>query len=667
MKLSLSLLFIALWLLSGPIVVSAQTKLAKQTDPASKAASQNAPPNVDAEQANEKQRLAAERRAVATSLLFDLAEASREFRDLMLRARVQARAADLIWFTDPDRARVLFRRAWDAADAIDRENERKAEEQQQAALKTGGSYSFDAPPRAREEVLRLASQRDRALGEELLRKLAEAEKEEAELEKSRVDKAQNSSTNRSPFELTPAQRERMQLASALLYSGDVKRAVKFAEPLLGIACAETIHFLSVLREKDVAQADGHYVALLARVEVYPAVDANLVSLLSSYVFNDAEFDNDDLRQHFIRVAEPILLRPLPPSEQGASGEDASINGRMEKYDALNRLLPYFERYAPAETTANLRSVMSALQADVPDWAKQENTNGSPLTNLSPGEDFVERVLERAARIENVKERDQFYASGALDAANLNDPRARDLVDKIEDSVQREKIRGFVDFTLTANALAELRRQMEEKRKSQTSIKQKKASATEPQASKKKTITTEEVLRSIRNGELTHFQRVWALSEVVRILTGSDKRKTNKERSLSLLEDAATEARRISRSNPSHAQALVGIAVLFFDLDRARSWELANEVVKAANDVKNYTGTDTLLSVQLLAEHVSTNYSASLPDSDLTSLFPKLAQADLIHAIAQARSFQGETPRSTAMLAIAQSVLEQKSKPVDSRQ
>ena len=62
-----------------------------------------------------------QRRITAISLLTSLADDARSFKDPALRARVQARAADALWTTEPERARDLFHRAWDAAEAGDAE------------------------------------------------------------------------------------------------------------------------------------------------------------------------------------------------------------------------------------------------------------------------------------------------------------------------------------------------------------------------------------------------------------------------------------------------------------------------------------------------------------------------------------------------------------------
>ena len=59
-----------------------------------------------------------QRRSVALSALQSLAIEARSYRDEPLRVRVQARIADALWDQDQDAARALFRRAWEAAEAL---------------------------------------------------------------------------------------------------------------------------------------------------------------------------------------------------------------------------------------------------------------------------------------------------------------------------------------------------------------------------------------------------------------------------------------------------------------------------------------------------------------------------------------------------------------------
>jgi hypothetical protein len=65
--------------------------------------------------AEEPDAEAEQQREVALSLVISLADEARSFKDQTRRARIQARAADVLWASDPERARELFKRAWDSA------------------------------------------------------------------------------------------------------------------------------------------------------------------------------------------------------------------------------------------------------------------------------------------------------------------------------------------------------------------------------------------------------------------------------------------------------------------------------------------------------------------------------------------------------------------------
>ena len=160
---------ILLCLLLSATLSHAQTKSAApaKTAPADSAAS------ADAELALK------ERRAKARSLLVSLSSDARAFQDQMLRARSLARIADALWRVDTEQGRLLFRKAWEAAEAADQEGDRKLQEEiaKQKSV-TGGGFATNLPPNIRQEVLRLAARHDRALGEEFLEKY-KAQKMEA--------------------------------------------------------------------------------------------------------------------------------------------------------------------------------------------------------------------------------------------------------------------------------------------------------------------------------------------------------------------------------------------------------------------------------------------------------------------------------------------------------
>ena len=66
-----------------------------------------------------------ERRARARALLVSLSTDARSFHDQTLRARSLARIADALWQVDAEQGRLLFRKAWEAAEVADQESDRK--------------------------------------------------------------------------------------------------------------------------------------------------------------------------------------------------------------------------------------------------------------------------------------------------------------------------------------------------------------------------------------------------------------------------------------------------------------------------------------------------------------------------------------------------------------
>src|SRR5690242_8448862 len=126
-------------------------------------------------------RLQEARVAFAIQVVSSLADEARSYKDESLRVRIQARAADVLWTADEERARALFIRAWDSAQTVDKEGQRRNQEERQRFLsKRGGTGFIPAPPNLRAEVLRLAYLHEPALAEGFLAKIEEENKRDEE-------------------------------------------------------------------------------------------------------------------------------------------------------------------------------------------------------------------------------------------------------------------------------------------------------------------------------------------------------------------------------------------------------------------------------------------------------------------------------------------------------
>ncbi|PYS66722.1 MAG: hypothetical protein DMF74_00140 [Acidobacteria bacterium] len=588
-------------------------------------------PKEDAEAA----RIIRERRANAQSLLMSLASDAGSFKDQRLRARTLARVADALWDTDPERGRTLFRRAWDAAETGDKESQQRLQEEiQQQKAKTGGNVAVSGPPDLRGEVLRLAARRDRALGEEFLGKLKSEKLQEST---EGADKLKS-----NPLNASETQSQRLSLARQLLDT-DVERALQFADPALGSITIDALDFLSYLRDRDAAAADRRYAAMLGMAAGNLLSDANTVSLLSSYLFtphlfvtfsrnggtstqstsrnNVAPEAPSELRQAFFRAAVEILLRPMAPP-----GQDQTAPAIDAKYLMLKRLLPLFEQYAPKETADAVRAEMEALASGLPENLRQRDDDSMRLGIRPPQstEDREKALVDRIDRAKTSAERDQLYIQLARLYADSGDARAKDYVAKIEDTDLRNQVRAYIDGTMMLRAVD------------------------------KKEI--DRILELARNGELTHAQKAWALTQGAKLIG-----KTDQEKALMLLDDATAEARRIDASDADRPRALIAVASAYLIIDRPKAWDALFDAAKGANSAETFTGEDGVIRVSLITKGTSSIRSSSTRDFDIAPIFGELAHDDYNRAVELARLFEREAPRASATIAIARAVLEEKKK------
>lgn len=560
-----------------------------------------------------------QRRAFAASIIMSLADEARTYKDLALRARVLARSADALWDVNPDEARRLLRRAWEAAEKADVREDEEASSSAAPVMLIAMRRGDGGDSRA--EVLNIAARRDRALGDEFLAKL------NATTQASR-------SVNDS-WTTSEEMSKRLSFAHRLLNDNQAEKALEFAGPALDRVNEASISFLSRLRFLNAALADKQFTRLLARAELDPASDANTVSGLSSYAFTPGmyvTFAGDgsvrwapaletittpnlplEIRTSFFRVAASILLRPLPPPDQ-----DLTSAGLIGKYLVIKRLLPLFEQYAP-DTAVALRSQLTALAKQGTTIADDDDfllTQG--IARDADSHTLLDQLQERVDRAKDQRERDQIYADAAAILAMEGNRSAQDIADKIENAYRREAARRYVDISLLRAALA--------KKNSQAA------------------------LRLAKADSLTHPQRTWAYLQVARLLMGSDR-----TRAVELLEEALAEARRID-DDADRALLISGVAIQFLAADINRSWEVANEAVKAANAAEGFSGEADRLSVSLV-----TSSGLKLIDLDTAALNPSvllrsLAKQEPTRAIDLAKSFKHEAPRALAILAVASAAM-----------
>ena len=570
-----------------------------------------------------------QKRSIALSMLSSLAIEARSYRDEALRARVQARVADLLWEYDQEAARGLFTRAWEAANVNTLEADTRS---------VAGRTSVRATPSARValtnlrvEILRLASARDHKLGEALLAKVIKTSEGDERTE----------STPAIPS--NQETRERLRLASHFIEQGNLVRALQFADPVLVQTTTGTIQFLVALREKDQRSADERFVRLLAIAADDPGSDANTVSLLTSYAFTPSTYlqvsptgipsviSSDRtappaldrvLRANFFRVAANILLRPLEQL-------DRSSAGRPGTYLIARRLFPLFQQYAP-ELVGALSAHLAAMGPDAAQATQRAgervlnrgfDSNSSETAGRSDVESDLKDLLDRAT---NGEERDRAYAFAAMQLARAADARAYDYVDKVEDTETRKSVRRIVDYGYLGGLL-----------------------------DKKK---TDELIARVARTELNPALRANYLIRAAEVIV-----KTDPQRAREVLEKALDEANRIDAATSERAYVFVSLLSAFTRLDRSRAIDLAREVIKTANNVADFTGENGHHNWTIDGKFSARLGTQLAGPTDLPEAFAVLATDDFYQAIDISRNFKGDAPRALATLATARAVLVEKSK------
>jgi hypothetical protein len=564
-----------------------------------------------------------QRRAFAISLIISLGSEARGYNDLALRPRVLARAADVVWDSDPVTGQALFRRAWEAAEKGDAEDLTAKPKEKVPSMVIGLRRLGGKDLRA--EVINLVARRDRPLTEEFLAKLKSATDRETEPSNAPT----RSNDGWSTSEVIS---KRLQAASQLLNEGQIEKALEFAAPGLNQVTASSIGFLTNLRSKNPELADQRFAMLLARAETDPSSDANTASGLSSYVFTPGfylTFSPDGssvwnqpetelpppnmppaLRKRFFDVAGGILLRPLPAPDQ-----DFTSSGRRGKYLVIRHLLPLFDHYAP-DTAVALHAQLTELAGKsgaVDDGFTPQESKSSK----TPGE-VLERMQDELDHAKTSKERDEILASAAVKLTLKGDLRARDIANRIDASERRAQVREFVDFEFIKLAVG-----------------------------KKNALET---ARLAKMGQITQSQRAWAYTQAARLIPDSER-----ENVLDLLGDALAEVQRIEGRPYDRAILLIGIARRMLAADRERAWQTMRDVVKAANQADNFTGENQISFSVGSRTDIRFNRIGG-EEAGLSGIFRLLAKDDLDRSLDLARTFKNDAPRATATLAIASSLL-----------
>jgi hypothetical protein len=582
------------------------------------------------------------RRSKALDLIIETAESARTFKDLFYRARIQTLAANALWPHDEERARAMFRRAWEAASAHDK-SEEEAEE-----LESGVPSSTPMTD-ARDEVLAMAAARDSKLADAFLKELLAEKTEQSELQKNQAH-----TVRRTPWrEISALGQRRLELANDLLQQNNPRRAADIAAPVISEGeSADLMAFVTHLREADNGLGEAFYLRLVESVMSSSETDANSVLLLSSQVISpwllivvdergSIQFRRLDsaltagthlpivsrqVQSAFYNLSASILLRPLVPrAGQNMTPDTIAI------YFAIARLLPGFENVAPRFVT-DLRLRYSTLASGI-EAGRREILNSqievNSLTPPRPG-DPLRPQIEQLGRARDAQDRDRI-SLGIVKRAALDKlwDRARSAALEIEDSDLRRAALSFIAVTQIADLLRAFGDDKEE--------------------------DFDGMARFVRKSDVPPLASAWGLAQAAVIA----KRKGDVKSARALLDEAVTYAARTPAGTWQRMAAYTAIARLALQIDIQRAWQIMPEVIGAANACENLVGDEDSIDIDTVGNDGDENVEQLNIESDvfrIDGLFEAMAQLDYEKALISARSLGRELPRAFASLAISKAML-----------
>jgi hypothetical protein len=622
-------------LVLAPHAARAQTRSRNRTPPRPKSIAEN------------KDAVAA-RRQEAVNLLRETAERARSFDDLFYRSHIQMFVADALWNYDQERARLIFRRAWEAATASDKALQEEFEQRNGPDSEEAKGFIMDA----RYEVILKASARDPVMGEAFLKEYWK-EKKEKEQEAQSQPKARTLWGQSSA-----ADAQRLGFADDLLARGESESAARLAAPLISRGVrADIVAFIIRLREQNVAASDRLYAMLLAQVHADTGADANTVLLLSAPVISPellvvvgdggtlqlrplprkssettkATPITGTLRGAFYKTAAELLLRPSSATPD-ATGQTQQM---VALYLAIGRLLPFFEGEA-AQYAPELRARAHALAGDMEQSRRDMLTSHfDPERETSTGTgDPLRAASEQLSRAANETERDRLRLGIVrLAVRNRLWDRARRTAAEIDNAESRRAALSFV----AVSQIADLSHTYADQEESDY----------------------EAIVKFLNGADVPALARAWGYAQAATIAA---RKEDSRDAALWLLTEAESYAGRVDQRTSQRVAAYAIVAEAAVRVDEARAWTLLSEVVRAANAVEDFAGDE--VSLDIMATETSTEdapdyFSVTGEAFRFDKIFATMSKIDWTKTLAQARSLDGDVPQAFVFIAMARAALDQK--------
>lgn len=551
-------------------------------------------------------------------------------------AYITAIISDLLWPYDEVNARSYLRIAFEKA--VDFYGNSKNESQ----LKPSRG-SFSANLDVRFEIVQIAIRRDTALGQEFQNKYIEEKRREHD---KRPDNGEYGSkrAHEQVFGTTDVVSNDLLRIAAAFIESDLKKAVSIARQAFSTGIPrDTAGFLAQLASRDQAIANNLYSDALQRLDKSQIASPGQLLLLSAYPFGENKITiidgvrnrqllsieqqtslpaQEELIQQFIvssfrvltRVAEADPAQFFHPESQ--FGVAFYAIGLLEAKVAKHRPQLLTEWRKLKETLSSLQAYNTRRRIDDQIDFESKQFQVDATANAA---DKVKQLLEQAQSASSMTKREDLYVSAAQEALVSGDSsRAIDIISRIGDLTYREKSLSWFNFEAAMRSV-----------------------------SKNNSTEAESYARGVKPAD----QRAYLFLKLTQSFSGKTEDKKRE-----LLEEALRYAYK-SDEGEEKLRAIVSIGSFYLNLDKERGFDIASDVVSAANNAQNYNLQPPRL-VRTLAKHGGSGYRSvvAYEGFSIGKMFARLAQIDVERSLSLAHSISTSLIRLEAIAAIGSVML-----------
>jgi len=542
----------------------------------------------------------------ALSALEAILTESKTYDDQTLRVRVGAQVADVLWPSNPARARELVI----------------------AAFRDALTLKADLPSRyaLRREIIAVARRHNPDLAAELIADLDDKSEESRErLSRDSLER------------ITERGAHYLESARELLEGGDQNRALALARRSFAEGrSSDFIWFLTSLRQNDQAAADRFFLDALVGLRSGGA-DPNDVLFFGLYLFYPGRVAAGDLSdgveavsyglnfsaapavptalaRPYLQAAATALLRfQVTPGQPGAAGSVA-----LKRF-ALMQLLPLFQRYEP-QLVGEIGAQIAALGPydTTPNTSKETTPD---IAGLSTSE-----TVAGIEKLRSPKERNHYFFVAAKHAIDIGDfERATALASRIDEPDLKQATVELINFNQARTALK--RGELDE-------------------ASR------------IASAKLSRERSAIIYSQ----LASAWLERNNYVRASQEVNDAVAAATK-TEDRAQRARVYIYLAEGWAKRDKLRAFELLDAAIKDINAAERFDPIDDRITFKIVTplatETVVLNQGVSL-----LSNVSQLAGADFLRVLYLVRELRQASPRALSVIAACRAALIDNKKPIE---